>query len=925
MTTIHFNSYNEGLGINRRTILLTICLLMSLLLPAQDFTVTPLPTWRLLPTANIHCLMQDSEGYFWYGTDEGGLCRDNGYQIDVLRPQKSSEGLSLGGYHVSCIAEDAVGNILFGTANGLFVVKKDNYMVENIPLKHQSNTYVEALFTDSKGCTWIGLKGTIMERMPDGTVSMVNKCMIDGKPASVASFHEDNAGRLFVLQWGGGMLCRRRDETVFAPLNWPLSATPLQMIDDERGYWVLTSGAGVVHMTLNAGRPVLTPQPATTGYHGLDHGLSLLRDSLSGLFWVTTIDNLYAYTMGKDGQLRPYSLNGYLPDGNKILDQLMESRDGDIYVAGFTPHTFIISPARQGLTCLRADAIRRLTGFPVLADRAVYESSSLVWVWQGRKGLLLYDREKDEVHTAPRKYDRTIQRCMEGGVWSSDRGTLYRVWQDGGKVREEKVARTADGEHICCLFESDRQTLLVATNKSLYRLAMVGRQLQHIATLPEAPTDLCADGQGNIFLSLGKGGLFHVAPKGQGRRVDQLTEVFRSVCCDTDGSVCAATFEGNVYRYTLADRKLNSVPLLCGTNPIKSIRADGLGHIWTLTDQQVCEYASESQAFRTFHNEDPFIDVSYFYALENIDATHVGINGAGALIEITSSTELSRQTAASAVPRLSAAIVHGQTLLMGREQTLLSLDANDDAITLQLTTLDHRHAANICFAYRLEGINREWIYLPQGSNTIVLSNLPKGSHALMIKGTDRYGCWSQPTRVITIQRAAHWYENWWAYLIYTCFAILAAYIVWRLERRIHLLRHLIKRKKGIRLDEIEMKREDIDALKRDDSVLRLATSKIEEHLSDSGYNVQALGDDLCMSRVTLYRRIQELTGMTPTDFIRDIRLKKAAHLLIQSPKATTRDIAFKVGFADPKNFSRRFKEKFGMLPTEYRKTPPATA
>ena len=106
--------------------------------------------------------------------------------------------------------------------------------------------------------------------------------------------------------------------------------------------------------------------------------------------------------------------------------------------------------------------------------------------------------------------------------------------------------------------------------------------------------------------------------------------------------------------------------------------------------------------------------------------------------------------------------------------------------------------------------------------------------------------------------------------------------------------------------------------KRDDRILRLATAKIEDHLSDGNYSVQALAEDICMSRVTLYRRIQELTGMSPTDLIRDIRLKKAAQLLMQSPEATTRDIALKVGFADPKYFSRRFKEKFGVLPTEYR-------
>ena len=188
--------------------------------------------------------------------------------------------------------------------------------------------------------------------------------------------------------------------------------------------------------------------------------------------------------------------------------------------------------------------------------------------------------------------------------------------------------------------------------------------------------------------------------------------------------------------------------------------------------------------------------------------------------------------------------------------------------------------------------------------------------------TDRYGCWSQPVQVVTLSRAAHWYETWWAYLIYICLAIAVVYAIWRLERRIHLLRRLIKRRQEVRLDEIEMKREDIDALKRDADLLHKAIAKIEEHLADADYNVQMLSDDLCMSRITLYRRIQELTGQSPTDFIRDIRLKKAAQLLLQSPDATIADIARKVGFSTPKYFSRCFREKFGQLPTEYRLARP---
>ena len=183
--------------------------------------------------------------------------------------------------------------------------------------------------------------------------------------------------------------------------------------------------------------------------------------------------------------------------------------------------------------------------------------------------------------------------------------------------------------------------------------------------------------------------------------------------------------------------------------------------------------------------------------------------------------------------------------------------------------------------------------------------------------TDHYGLWSTPVHVITVHRAAHGWETWWAYLLYLGFSLLLIYAIWRLERRIHLLQRLIRRRQEVRLDEIEMTRDDIADQQRDDEFLRRVITQIETHLSRTDYNVEALSDDMCMSRITLYRRLQEQTGLSPTDFIRDIRLKKAAQLLIQHPDATVVDISRKVGFTTPKYFSRCFKQKFGVLPKEY--------
>jgi len=91
---------------------------------------------------------------------------------------------------------------------------------------------------------------------------------------------------------------------------------------------------------------------------------------------------------------------------------------------------------------------------------------------------------------------------------------------------------------------------------------------------------------------------------------------------------------------------------------------------------------------------------------------------------------------------------------------------------------------------------------------------------------------------------------------------------------------------------------------------------LEKNLSDPDFNVEELSRRLYMSRTTVYRKIQALSGETPTDFIRYFRLKRAAQLL-KSNFGSVTEVAFEVGFNSRAYFTKCFKEKFNQLPSEY--------
>lgn len=110
---------------------------------------------------------------------------------------------------------------------------------------------------------------------------------------------------------------------------------------------------------------------------------------------------------------------------------------------------------------------------------------------------------------------------------------------------------------------------------------------------------------------------------------------------------------------------------------------------------------------------------------------------------------------------------------------------------------------------------------------------------------------------------------------------------------------------------------DVSITSKDEEFMRLAIRSIEEHIAEPDYMTDNLASDVAMSRMSLYRKVKAVTGQTPADFIRTVRLKYAAQLL-KGGKLTVAEVCDKTGFATSQNFTRRFKEMFGVLPSQYK-------
>ena len=123
--------------------------------------------------------------------------------------------------------------------------------------------------------------------------------------------------------------------------------------------------------------------------------------------------------------------------------------------------------------------------------------------------------------------------------------------------------------------------------------------------------------------------------------------------------------------------------------------------------------------------------------------------------------------------------------------------------------------------------------------------------------------------------------------------------------------------RGSRL--IDPEPESIPITPLDEKMVEKAVKYVVANMKRAELSVEELSSHLGMSRVHLYKKLKTTTGKTPIEFIRLIRLKRAAQLLRES-QLNVSEVAYQVGFNSPRNFSKYFRDEFGMLPSAYQET-----
>ena len=128
---------------------------------------------------------------------------------------------------------------------------------------------------------------------------------------------------------------------------------------------------------------------------------------------------------------------------------------------------------------------------------------------------------------------------------------------------------------------------------------------------------------------------------------------------------------------------------------------------------------------------------------------------------------------------------------------------------------------------------------------------------------------------------------------------------------------LTNRYLGVKIEKKEAEEPTLNAA--DQRLLKGITETIETHMIDSDFNVTTLQEILGIGGKQLYRKLKAMTGKTPVEYIRELRMNKAA-VMLKEGKFSVSEVMYTVGFSNNSYFSKCFSKAFGMTPTEYMKS-----
>ena len=437
----------------------------------------------------------------------------------------------------------------------------------------------------------------------------------------------------------------------------------------------------------------------------------------------------------------------------------------------------------------------------------------------------------------------------------------------------------------------------------------------------------------------------------------RIYEKISSFCETKDGTLWLGSNGYGLYHRIIGKDGKESFEVLTQAdglvnNAVKGIVEDQNGKLWITTQNGLSVYDPHLKTFTNYAQADGLVSPQFYWNSAVIAQSGVIYLGSEAgLIEVTSENPEATYQGHLVFTHL---MVDNQDIQAGSDYLdddisiakLIRLSEGNRSFSIDFSALNYGYETQGIFSYRMKGFDDEWTLLKPGQHSVRYSVLPVGNYTFEVKYESALSSVDEETIAIGVIVKPHFWNSWWFHLLLALlFIALVVYIYNRwaaeLKRReaeqlLSPIRKVLEESKDPKqlqkrisniLDNQERYQKSVtksveadkeEVMKNTRPLMEQVMEIMEQNYMDSDFGVQEFCEALGMSRSVASKHLNTEAGLPVGQFIRNYRLNMAKELL--SAKTGNRnitEIAYAVGFNDPKYFTRCFTKMFGVSPSMF--------
>jgi signal transduction histidine kinase/ligand-binding sensor domain-containing protein/DNA-binding response OmpR family regulator len=811
---------------------------------------------------SVNSILQDSDGFMWFGTNDG-LNKYDGYSFTVFQPNSATLTTSFHSNRVSGLCEDKAHRLWAVTeGSGLYEVdRKTGRMIPHTIRGQNAHRWNNQLsvFADSQGLLWLSTYNGLARYDPDRHYFRLYPSPQQEMP--IKSVFEDPQHRLWVATFKG-LYAFNRETGSYKQLTWPAKNGQQPVfnsfyLDANQTLWLGTAGDGLFQLNLRSPSLQLmayNPNGSINRYVCLN----AVRSDTQGNVWVGTTDGLQCVYPALR-QVLTYRPEGNQPNGlsSTNIQTIYCDRSGTIWAG-----------TDNGID--QQDSNRK--PFGIYQVKSSIGSANLL---ENKVNTLLIDQKNQlwlsNQHTvyrtdAAQKKPMAIPASAFGttnqhtnyifsmlpdtsaGIWFSTWDGLYHYNQPSNRyegypseVPGQLISRAPNG-HIWIGGEGGIASFNPRTRQYTYFKHDPGNK----AGLPDKFVyALLASQTGDIWVGINGKGISRFNPKTSrfthyeaGLTAGQLNnnEVL-TFYEDTKGIVWAGTNQGGLNRFDPRTGLFSHFTTQDGlpSNRVVGITGDKAGYLWVSTNKGLCRFDPRTKTIRTYDNN---VGLASNEFLENAVFSHHNRLYFGSLNGLVSFSPDSIRENSSSFP-----VVLTDFKVMNQSRplidTIISLNHDENFLSFEFAALTYTLPQQSRYAYRLVGLDESWIQ--SGTRHFAnYTNLTPGDYTFQVKASTSDGLWNEKKAFVHLSIRSPWWATYWAYFGYALLAggFILGYLRFQTER--------IRQRQ-----EIELQRREAEQLKTVDELknrffanithefrtpLSLIISPVEKLLQETGIN-----------------------------------------------------------------------------------------